>query len=171
MPVSATYQPRTPEQQVLFHVVRDHFETFRAEAATIRDGEGLPRFVEDEFLAFLRCGSLAAGFARLRCGTCDGERLLPFSCKGRGFCPSCGGRRMAERAAHLVARVLPAVPVRQWVLTVPIRRYVLAWDHELCRAVVGVAMRTIAGYLRHRALPIVPQCGRGELISDATSMR
>jgi len=27
--------------------------------------------------------------------------------KGRGFCPSCGGRRMTERAAHLVDHVLP----------------------------------------------------------------
>ncbi len=31
-------------------VVRDHFETFRAQAASLRDGEGLPRFVEQEFL-------------------------------------------------------------------------------------------------------------------------
>ena len=37
----------------------------------------------------------------------------------RGFCPSCGGRRMADTAAHLVDRVLPRVPVRQWVLTLP----------------------------------------------------
>ena len=28
---------------------------------------------------------------------------------------------MAERAAHLVDRVLPDVPVRQWVLSVPYR--------------------------------------------------
>jgi len=40
-----------------------------------------------------------------------------FSCKARAVCSSCGGRRMAERAAHLVEAVLPAVPVRQWVLT------------------------------------------------------
>ena len=61
---------------------------------------------------------------------CTFERLVPFSCKGRGFCPSCGGRRMTERAAHLVDEVLPPVPVRQWVLTLPYRlRYLLAWDH------------------------------------------
>jgi hypothetical protein len=41
------------------------------------------------------------------------DRLVPFSCKGRGFCPSCGGRRVAERAAHLVDHVLPDVPIRQ----------------------------------------------------------
>jgi hypothetical protein len=40
---------------------------------------------------------------------------------------------MAERAASLVDAVLPRVPVRQWVLTLPYRlRYRLAWDHALC---------------------------------------
>ena len=39
--------------------------------------------------------------------------VVAFSCRGRGFCPSCGGRRMSELAAHLVDRVLPAVPIRQ----------------------------------------------------------
>jgi len=57
---------------------------------------------------------------------------VPFSCKGRGFCPSCGGRRMAAQAAHLVDAVLPRVAVRQWVLSLPHRlRYLLAWNHKL----------------------------------------
>lgn len=59
---------------------------------------------------------------------------------------------MAERAAHLVDHVLPDAPVRQWVLSVPYRlRYLLAWDHELCRAVVGVYVRAVVGFLRARA--------------------
>jgi len=46
---------------------------------------------------------------------------------------------MTERAAHLVDAVLPWVPVRQWVLTVPYRlRYQLAWNHGLSRAVLRV---------------------------------
>jgi hypothetical protein len=40
----------------LYQIVRDHFETFRAQAASLLDGEGLPRFVEREFRDFLRCG-------------------------------------------------------------------------------------------------------------------
>jgi hypothetical protein len=49
---------------------------------------------------------------------------------------------MAERAAYLVDEVLPRVPVRQWVRTLPYRlRYRLAWDHALCRAVLGVYAR------------------------------
>ena len=97
----------------------EHLETFRAHAVSLRDGEGLPRFVEQEFRAFLGCGCLASGFARFHCDACGLDRLVPFSCKGRGFCPSCGGRRMAERAAHLVDRVFPDVAIRQWVLSLP----------------------------------------------------
>ena len=53
---------------------------------------------------------------------------------------------MAERSAHLIYQVFRDVPVRQWVLSLPHRlRYLLAWDHELCRAVTGVALRTVLG--------------------------
>ena len=131
-----------PSDGVVYQVVRDHFETFRAEAAHLRDGEGLPRFVEDEFRAFLRCGWLAGGFARFHCRDCGLDRLVPFSCKGRAVCGSCGGRRMAERAAHLVDHVFPAVPVRQWVLTLPPRlRYRLAWATRSTRGPVCARLR------------------------------
>ena len=39
--------------------------------------------------------------------------------QARGICPSCTARRMADTAAHLVDRVLPRAPYRQWVFTVP----------------------------------------------------
>jgi hypothetical protein len=163
---STTYDPRRPAQGPLYQIVHDHFETFRAQASTLRDGEGLPRFVEQEFRDYLTCGCLACGFARLRCDTCGHSRLVPFSCKGRGFCPSCGGRRMAERAAHLVDRVFPDVPVRQWVLSLPHRlRYLPAWDHELCRAVVGVYIRAVLGWLRQRARRDGVADGRGGAVA------
>ena len=149
---SVSYEPRAAAQSVLYRIVRDHLETFLAQAAHLRDGEGVPRFVEQEFRDFLRCGWLAGGFARFRCGSCGADRLIAFSCKARAVCPSCGGRRMIERAAHLVDHVFPDVPVRQWVLSLPHRvRYVLASDYDVCRAVVAVSMRAILGFLRHRA--------------------
>ena len=148
----ATYQPRAAEGTVLHRVVRENLETFLREAADGTDGGGLPRFVEREFREFLTCGALSRGFARVRCEGCAFERLVPFSCKRRGFCPSCGGRRMAEQAAHLVDHVLPHVPVRQWVLTLPHRlRYLLAYNHALCRAVLGVAVRALLAFYRRRA--------------------
>jgi len=57
---------------------------------------------------------------RLRCADCAHEKLVAFSCKRRGFCPSRGARRTAESAARLVDQVIPRVPVRQWVLSFPI---------------------------------------------------
>ena len=47
--------------------------------------------------------------------------VVAFSCKGRGVCPSSSGRHMAQTAAHLVDHVIPPVPVRQWVISVPKR--------------------------------------------------
>jgi hypothetical protein len=78
---SATYRPRATEQGVLHHVVREHLETFLAEAACAgREGGRLPEFVAQEFRDFLTCGVLAHGFARVRCDACAFERLVPFSC-------------------------------------------------------------------------------------------
>jgi len=164
--LATTYEPRRPADSVLYQIVRDHYETFRAQAASLRDGEGLPGFIDEEFRGFLRCGWLAGGFARFQCAGCGRDRLVPFSCKGRAVCPSCGGRRMAERAAHLVDHVFPAVPVRQWVLSLPHGiRYVLAWDHALCRAVVGVFIRAVLGYLRRRAREQDVADGRGGAVA------
>ena len=36
----------------------------------------MPRWVEDDFRAYLRCGILAHGFARIRCDACNAERLV-----------------------------------------------------------------------------------------------
>ena len=59
---------------------------------------------------------------------------------------------MTERSAHLVDQVIPSVPVRQWVLSLPfVLRYRLAWDHALCRAVLAVYTRAVLGFYRARA--------------------
>jgi len=137
---------------VLHRVVREHVQTFLSELDRREHERGAPLFVKREFQRFVRCGVLAHGFARFRCTGCGTDRLVAFSCKGRGFCPSCGGRRMTERAAHLVDHVLPRAPVRQWVLSLPFElRYRLAWDHRLCRAVLAVYARALRGFYRKRA--------------------
>jgi len=138
------YRPRDAEHAVLHQVIAEHLEAFLRAVAEAGDGAGLPQFVEREFREFLTCGVFEHGVARFRCEGCAREHLVPFSCKGRAWCPSCGGRRMTERAAHLVDAVLPWVPVRQWVLTVPYRlRYQMAWNHGLSRAVLRVYTRVL----------------------------
>src|SRR5262249_54386622 len=105
---------------VLYPVIAEHLETFLASLADDPEASGLPAYVQREFDDYLRCGIVAHGFLRLGCDTCHEELLVPFSCKRRGFCPSCAGRRMAQTAAHLVEQVIPWVPTRQWVVSVPI---------------------------------------------------
>jgi hypothetical protein len=99
---------------------------------------------------------LAHGFARVRCGDCGQERLLAFSCKGRGVCPSCNARRMAEVAAHLTDQVLPHLPVRQWVLSLPKQlRPFLHGSPEVASSVLAVFIRALRATLR-RASPTAP---------------
>jgi ribosomal protein S27E len=94
----------------------------------------------------------AHGFLRLRCGDCGHDKLVAFSCKRRGFCPSCGARRMAQTAAHLVDHVIPHVPVRQWVLSLPIPlRLLLAAQPELVTPVLQVVHRVISRRLLDQA--------------------
>src|SRR5713226_7603589 len=140
----AVYRPRDAAHTVLHQVIAEHLEAFLRAVVEAGDGAGLPQFVEREFREFLTCGVFEHGVARFRCEGSAREHLVPFSCKGRGWCPSCGGRRMTERAGHLVDAVLPWVPVRQWVLTVPYRlRYQMAWHHGLSRAVPQVYTRVL----------------------------
>jgi hypothetical protein len=118
MPDALEYHRRTPETSVLYRVVQQNLKTFLACAQ--KQGRVVPRFVERELRAFLDCGLLCRGFLRVRCKTCGDDRFVAFSCKGRGFCPSSTRRRMSDIAAHLVDRVFPEAPVRQWVLSLPI---------------------------------------------------
>jgi hypothetical protein len=149
---ASEYAPRRPETTILYRVIQHHLETWLGNAR-IRE-RTVPRFVERELRAFLDCGILANGFLRLHCDACRLDRVVPFSCKGRGFCPSCGGRHMADTAAHLVDRVLPRVPVRQWVLSLPFGlRYRLAHDRELTAKVLRVFVRAVFASVRRRSRP------------------
>jgi hypothetical protein len=91
------YERRRPEETTLYQVIQEHLESFLAQVE-VETGASLPEFVNDELDAFLECGILAHGFLRLRCDDCGHETLVAFSCKRRGFCPSCGARRMADGA-------------------------------------------------------------------------
>ena len=146
----AEYQRHEPEKTLLHKVVREQLEDFLARSSSRE--QPAPRFIEQELRAFLRCGVLAHGFLRLHCDECGHDRLVAFSCKRRGFCPSCGGRRMADTAAHLVDRVLPEAPVRQWVLTLPYPlRYRCAYDAKLTSDVLRAFIRALFAELRRRA--------------------
>jgi hypothetical protein len=114
-------------------------------------GRWLPWYVERELESFMLCGAAVEGFAWLSCEPCDHHLLVPFSCKGRGFCPRCGGRRMAEKSARWVDELFPRVAVRQWVLTVPWqRRWDLARSQLWVRGVLKILIRRIQRHYRRQ---------------------
>jgi hypothetical protein len=129
------------------------------------DAGPVTAYVERELRGYLTCGILAHGFARARCAGCGHDFLVAFSCKGRGICPSCTTRRMAETAAHLVDHVFPKVSVRQWVVTFPKRlRYFLHRDPALLNRVLRIVLRAIETRLR-RACPGAPRAARFGTVS------
>jgi len=131
--------------------VQQHAATFFEQAESAA-GADLPQFVKDKFDAFLECGILAHGLLRLRCGDCGHDKLVANSRKRRGFCPSCGAWRTAQTAAHLLDHVIPRVPVRHWVLSLPIPlRLLLAAQPKLMTPVLQVVHRVITRHLLGQA--------------------
>ena len=71
---------------------------------------------------------------------------MPYSCKRRMVCPSCDSKRAAVETERALSEILPCVPYRQWVLTVPKRlRYFVnrnpALSGELSRILAGTLAR------------------------------
>ncbi len=71
---------------------------------------------------------------------------------------------MVDTATHVVDRVFPIVPVRQWVLSLPFAlRYRMAYDRSLTSDVLNVFIRALFGDLRRRAEQLLSlrssQCG------------
>ena len=147
---STRYRPRDPERSILYRAVAEHLPRL---LATLDEADrGVPSFVKRELEGFLRCGVAQHGAALARCRSCGYERLVPWSCKGRGFCPACTARRMNDTAAFLVDQVFPLQPVRMWVISFPPPlRYLLAYDAEVQSAVVGLFVREVYTWLRNTA--------------------
>lgn len=147
---AAAYVRHRPETTLLYQVVQEYWPEFQAELAD--HGKYLPAYITKEFDEYLKCGRLEHGFLRVQCETCHDEKLVAFSCKKRGFCPSCGARRMADSAALLVDEILPHQPMRQWVLSVPFPlRFLFASNPKVMSRVLGIVYRAIATHLTHKA--------------------
>jgi hypothetical protein len=107
---SSRYESRSPAQGVLYQVVREHYETFRAQTDGVCDGAGLPRFVQADRLRAKRCGeprhSLGGGgSSRASCGAGSSPAASPASSArgaGRSTCcrsPARRGRSVPVAAA------------------------------------------------------------------------
>ena len=79
-PLVPGYRPRVAHETLYYKLVRDNWPAFLEKArARDREGRGLPHHVIKAFEAFLDCGILTKGFARLRCPGCGYDLVVPFS--------------------------------------------------------------------------------------------
>ncbi|NLY03093.1 MAG: hypothetical protein GXY83_44145 [Rhodopirellula sp.] len=72
------------------HQAVQHFDTFeQVYDERYQCKYGFWRSVVDHSVrAFLKCGDLQQGFARVRCGDCGHEMFVAYSCKQRCTWPS-----------------------------------------------------------------------------------
>lgn len=133
------YTRHQPENTLLYQVIEEYYPEFLSHLS--ESDKTLPQYVQNEFEAYLKCGRLEHGFLRVQCESCHKEQLVAFSCKRRGFCPSCGASRMVESAAMLVDSVLPHQPIRQWVLSVPFPlRWLFASEPRVMSGALDVSL-------------------------------
>ena len=132
-------------------------ELLRDWAPRFRERYGsLPARVRTLLERFARCGDPHFGFVRLRCVnakcTKKDTRILPYSCRTRGLCPSCGQRRAIEWAERMVEEVLPLVPYRQLAATIPIAlRRAFLFDRSLYGDLCRVVYASTRDYMREHA--------------------
>jgi ribosomal protein S27E len=130
---------------VLFH----HFDRFLTEYESRFEREyGFFRPIVKEVVEkYLDCGNPKCGFARIRCPDCRQERLVMFSCRTRGFCPSCHAKRLEEWGEWMRETLLLDVPHRQIVFTIPKRlRVFFKFNRSLLGDLCRCALRALSRY-------------------------
>jgi len=142
------YQRRKPEADLFYRTIKTYWPKFIEEQQRVIS-QSIPKFVKHEFENYLSCGIPENGFVRTYCYTCKLTGIVAFSCKQRGFCPSCCARRMNDEAAHLVDHVLPRVKYRQWVLSFPYKlRYLMAYNPGLTNSVLSIYVKEISKFYK-----------------------
>ncbi|MGH7858151.1 MAG: transposase zinc-binding domain-containing protein, partial [Candidatus Binatia bacterium] len=141
------YRPRRLERTAFYQLFEKHFDRYLYSY----DERFEPRFgslrsvVPPAVNAFLECGRLFGGFARLRCPSCRAEHLLAFSCQTRNFCPSCQAKRAALLGERLVETVFAPVPHVMWTFTIP---KALRGLFQRERKLLGILSRSACDALR-----------------------
>jgi ribosomal protein S27E len=147
--MEGVYRPRHPERTVLYRVLFHYFDRFLAEYESRFEKEyGFFRPIIKEVVErYLDCGNPRCGFARIRCPDCGEERLLMFSCRTRGFCPSCHAKRLEEWGEWMREELLLDVPHRQVVFTIPkMLRIFFKFNRRLLGELFCCALRSMARY-------------------------
>ncbi len=145
------YRPRDPQASDLWRLLDQHFDSFQQvydERFQAKYGFWRP-VVERSVAAFLKCGDLQEGFARVRCPDCQHEMFVAFSCKQRCTCPSCHQKRTLLTAIHVAEEVCSPVAHRQVVLTIPKRlRLHTRFDRKLLGKLCSCAWTCLQAEVR-----------------------
>ena len=142
------YRRRDPKGSTLYQAIEAGLPSLLQELQS--QEKSLPFHVAREFEEFQKCGVLEHGFIRVKCTQCRHEKIVGFSCKRRGFCASCAGKRMVESGVFLSEAMFPGnAPVRQWVVSLPIPlRYWMSVNAELMGQVNTIITRAIGAYYK-----------------------
>ncbi len=145
------YRPRVFYASPLWQLLSTHFDTFeRVYDDRFAEKYGFWRSrIHTSVAAYLRCGDLHEGFARVRCPQCKHEMFVAYSCKQRCTCPSCHQKRSLITAIHVDQDVCAAVPHRQLVFTIPKRfRLYCRYNRKLLGRMAHEAWFCVRQYAR-----------------------
>ena len=136
---------------MLYRVLFHYFDQFLAEYESRFEKEyGFFRPIIKEVVErYLDCGNPKCGFARIRCPSCGEERFVMFSCRSRGFCPSCHSKRLEEWGEWMREELLLDVPHRQVVFTIPrMLRIFFKYKRRLLGNLCQAAVKALLKYLQ-----------------------
>ena len=158
--MARVYRQRHPEKSVLYRVLFHHFEEFLSEYENrFQKSFGYFRPVIQKVVGkYLDCGNPFCGFARIRCQKCGKEYLLSFSCKVRGFCPSCHAKRLEEWGEWMREKLILDVPHCQVVFVIPKMLRIFFKYHRklqgtLCQCAVKAFQKYLQGVTRKNLIP------------------
>jgi hypothetical protein len=140
------YQPKKFGENPLYRILSDYWESFclNYEDRFTKICGSLRDVVSKVVYRLIDCGNPLCGFARILCTGCRREVFRPFSCKTRGFCPSCQARFAAEWSVFLVDELLEPVPHRHIIFTIPkILRPYFRYNRKLINGLSRAAHRAI----------------------------
>jgi len=147
--MAGIYRPRHPERTILYRVLFHYFDRFLTEYEHRfeRKYGFLRPIIKEVVERYLDCGNPGCGFARIRCPDCHTEHLLMFSCRTRGFCPSCHAKRLEEWGEWMREELLLDVPHRQVVFTIPrMLRIFFKYNRRLLGDLCRSALRSLNRY-------------------------